>query len=131
MSSSSSIAILPLILLLLFVLLPLVGLIVGIILLVRSSPGGEGMSCGQCGYSVKGLTQMNCPECGADLREVGIHKGRGGRGLGLGLVIVCSLVLLLSCGGLTFALVGDSRRSTPIVAPAQPSPPSTPARGTP
>lgn len=29
-------------------------------------------SCGQCGYIVRGIGSLNCPECGADLREVGI-----------------------------------------------------------
>ncbi len=32
--------------------------------------------CGQCGYIVRGLSELNCPECGADLREVGIHHAR-------------------------------------------------------
>ena len=29
-------------------------------------------SCGQCRYSVSGLDALRCPECGGDLREVGI-----------------------------------------------------------
>jgi len=37
----------------------------------RQRPGAE-PKCGQCGYSVTGLTTMVCPECGSDLREVGI-----------------------------------------------------------
>lgn len=28
--------------------------------------------CGKCGYSVRGLDSFTCPECGSDLREVGI-----------------------------------------------------------
>lgn len=28
--------------------------------------------CGQCGYCVRGITALTCPECGSDLREVGI-----------------------------------------------------------
>ena len=31
--------------------------------------------CGVCGYSVEGLSVLQCPECGADLREVGITAG--------------------------------------------------------
>jgi len=31
-----------------------------------------GPVCGHCGYSVTGLTTMTCPECGGDLRAVGI-----------------------------------------------------------
>jgi len=30
--------------------------------------------CGACGYSVRGLTALCCPECGADLRGVGIVR---------------------------------------------------------
>ncbi len=34
---------------------------------------GSGLStCGHCGYAVRGLESMTCPECGEDLREVGI-----------------------------------------------------------
>ena len=29
-------------------------------------------SCRACGYAVKGLPSFTCPECGSDLREVGI-----------------------------------------------------------
>jgi hypothetical protein len=29
-------------------------------------------SCGKCGYAVRGLPTFICPECGSDLREVGI-----------------------------------------------------------
>ena len=29
-------------------------------------------SCGECGYNVYGLPTFTCPECGADLRAVGI-----------------------------------------------------------
>jgi hypothetical protein len=28
--------------------------------------------CGKCGYCVRGITSLTCPECGSDLREVGI-----------------------------------------------------------
>lgn len=28
--------------------------------------------CGKCGYPARGIESLNCPECGADLREVGI-----------------------------------------------------------
>ncbi len=28
--------------------------------------------CGQCGYSTRGLTELICPECGGDFRDVGI-----------------------------------------------------------
>src|SRR5918993_4809070 len=29
-------------------------------------------ACGNCGYFVRGITSFTCPECGKDLREVGI-----------------------------------------------------------
>ncbi len=28
--------------------------------------------CGRCGYIVRGVAELKCPECGEDLREVGI-----------------------------------------------------------
>jgi class 3 adenylate cyclase len=31
--------------------------------------------CGKCGYNVTGLTNFTCPECGSDLRAVGIVRG--------------------------------------------------------
>src|SRR4051812_24607510 len=45
---------------------------------------GADPSCGRCGYLVKGLTTFTCPECGSDLREVGIVRrptGADGRPL--------------------------------------------------
>lgn len=38
--------------------------------------------CGQCGYRVQGLPTFTCPECGADLREVGIETPQHARPLG-------------------------------------------------
>jgi hypothetical protein len=36
-------------------------------------PGdGDPARCGRCGYAMRGVTTFNCPECGADLREVGM-----------------------------------------------------------
>jgi class 3 adenylate cyclase len=37
----------------------------------RRRPGSD-PACGKCGYAGRGLTTFVCPECGADLREVGI-----------------------------------------------------------
>jgi class 3 adenylate cyclase len=31
--------------------------------------------CGKCGYIVRGLTTLNCPECGGDLSVVGVLHG--------------------------------------------------------
>ncbi len=41
----------------------------------RDLPGAEPV-CGKCGYCVKGLTTFVCPECGSDLREVGIIRSQ-------------------------------------------------------
>jgi hypothetical protein len=35
-------------------------------------------SCRACGYAVKGLPSFTCPECGSDLREVGIDTPGAG-----------------------------------------------------
>src|SRR5690349_8886016 len=32
--------------------------------------------CASCGYNTRGLTSLICPECGTDLREVGIATTR-------------------------------------------------------
>src|SRR2546423_1574520 len=38
----------------------------------RAAAGGTDAACGMCGYSVRGLDKLTCPECGSDLRRVGI-----------------------------------------------------------
>jgi len=59
----------------LFILL-LLAMIVGLVAVVwarrRKRPKISEPSCGQCGYAVRGLPGFTCPECGSDLREVGI-----------------------------------------------------------
>lgn len=98
----------------------LVGLVTGIVLWATSGGGkaSQGMSCGACGYSVKGLTQLNCPECGADLREVGIGSGSkpGRRMAGMILTIGCGSLVLLSCGMTGLMFVGFSGSSTTVHA---------------
>lgn len=39
-------------------------------------------SCGKCRYAVEGLTAMTCPECGSDLRVVGILTPGGRNRIG-------------------------------------------------
>ena len=34
-------------------------------------------ACGLCGYSLRGLDMLTCPECGSDLRRVGILAAAG------------------------------------------------------
>src|SRR5205823_12220816 len=49
--------------------------------------------CGQCGYCVRGLAGMICPECGSDLREVGILTPGAARPISkLGRVVVWTLI---------------------------------------
>lgn len=123
------------IIMLLLLLLVLVGFIVGIVLWAtggRSRGGGE-MACGGCGYSVRGLEQLNCPECGADLRAVGIAGGGpGGKRLtGILLTSICGFLLLSCCGLFSFSFLATSVSNqsptvTPLPAPVQTTQPSNP-----
>src|SRR3954453_23556332 len=45
----------------------------------RSGSKGPGPPCRACGYAVRGLPSFRCPECGSDLREVGIDTPGMGR----------------------------------------------------
>lgn len=58
------------------VILPLLLLAIGAIILILSARRGRvrltAPICGACGYNVSGLANMTCPECGNDLRRVGI-----------------------------------------------------------
>ena len=61
--------------------------------------GAGAPSCGACGYDTTGLTSLTCPECGADLRAVGITRGR--RAGALRGFVASALVMLaawLFCG---------------------------------
>ena len=42
--------------------------------LTRRKNEGTSGRCGWCGYSVEGLESMACPDCGKDLRQVGITR---------------------------------------------------------
>ena len=44
--------------------------------LLKPKRAGSTANCGQCGYAARGLESFECPECGADLREVGIVPPR-------------------------------------------------------
>ncbi len=51
----------------------------------RSGPQNTQSVCGGCQYPVTGLSSLTCPECGGDLRRVGIltptqQRNIGGRG---------------------------------------------------
>jgi hypothetical protein len=69
----------------LLVLLPLAVGLLAFVLVRRAATRRDqshGPTCGKCDYSVRGLTTFICPECGSDLREVGIcaFGMRGGPG---------------------------------------------------
>ena len=115
-------------------------IIAGVVLIVlglvgRNKPSTtEGGVCGRCGYSVKGLESLNCPECGADLREVGIQHGGSNTGrnvmLILGIVLVGSTTLCCCSGFLLagYRSVPNVQTPTPSPAPApvQPATPTNP-----
>lgn len=62
----------------------------------RRTPVVSEPSCGRCGYCVRGIPGLTCPECGADLREVGIVTPGMRRGLGpVGWGIIWTLILPL------------------------------------
>ncbi len=123
---------------LLIILVLLVLIAAGVTLIIlgltgRKARGGDGAVCGKCGYSVKGLTALSCPECGSDLREVGIERPGGAAGRNVALV--CGIVLL----GLVFMCVVTTlfwgmqvRTPMPVhtmpsqPAPAPPMPPAQP-----
>jgi len=105
----------PEIFVLVFMLLVPAALIVGIVLIAtggRKGAAGE-MACAGCGYSVRGLEQLHCPECGADLRAVGITSGgsAGRRTLGIVLVVISALLLVSCCG---LGAVGFMWASAPV-----------------
>jgi len=70
------------ILLILLVGLLLAVVILGVYVLRRRRPAGAEPVCGRCGYNVRGLPTFTCPECGSDLREVGIRTAGQPRALG-------------------------------------------------
>ena len=107
------------------IFLVLAALVVGITLWITGGSGkGNGeMSCGGCGYAVRGLQGVNCPECGADLRKVGISEPKGAATRNLGIFLtVGTLLLLLTCMGSIFFF--SVRSSSPVQAvPTQAVPP--------
>jgi hypothetical protein len=70
--------------------------------------------CGACGYDTTGLTDLRCPECGADLRVAGITRRRRPTGTWAGFV-VAALLLLAAWVFLGFTLFGA------VVMPLLPS----------
>ena len=106
-----------------FVLLMVLGLtalVVGIVLLLTKSSGdAEGGQCGACGYAVRGVSTFSCPECGADLREVGINQTAKKGSANMAFIVVGGAALLfvvMCCGG--WLLFASGSNSAAVSAPA-------------
>ena len=102
-------------------------------LLARRSGTGE-QSCGKCGYSVRHLTTFNCPECGADLREVGIRRQSGKGPVMIAAATGVFVMVVLLCGGFWMLVsVRVSSSVSPVFSqPAQLAPvPGSPSSPTP
>jgi hypothetical protein len=62
---------------------------------VLHRPKGDLAVCGKCGYGVRGVGSLTCPECGADLREAGIvTPGRRGMVRPLAFVLLWTVLLV-------------------------------------
>ena len=68
-------------LLLLMIVILLCGIVAGWVRAInprRRRPAlATNATCGMCGYSVYGLDKLTCPECGSNLRRVGIVGAAG------------------------------------------------------
>lgn len=73
--------------------------------------------CGGCGYAVQGAVTFICPECGYDLRGVGIERYQfGNKHAYKALSLLIALLILLSLLFFVFVTI------TGISAAAQPFP---------
>jgi hypothetical protein len=85
-------------------------LILGLIVVYLATGKGKRVtepSCGNCGYATRGISTLNCPECGADLKEVGIVMPGDGRSALLAgcmmPLLVTIVIFLLAVGGIPLA----------------------------
>ena len=67
-----------------FLILVIVVVLLIIVVAAAAVAFGKGQkvsepSCGACGYATRGISELKCPECGADLKEVGIVMPGEGR----------------------------------------------------
>src|SRR6185369_9941136 len=87
---------------------------------LKRKPGAERASfepaCGRCGYLVRGIPTFTCPECGGDLRDVGIDVGKRTGGAGwvavIALVAVWALCMWLAGGLIDMLIVEWTPRYT-------------------
>src|SRR5688500_17834237 len=104
--------------LLFFLLIFIVGFVFAIVFAARSRKAGPtDPICGKCSYQVRGLTRFTCPECGSDVREVGIISAaapaRARHGLGLG----WKLFAFIGPWGVFGIMLARLRHSEEIVQP--------------
>ncbi len=106
--------------LLVLVLVVVIAINVFILASRKRGPRVSQPSCGQCGYAVFGLPTFTCPECGADLREVGIvtpgQSGMSPRMRGLLLVLIWTLALPVAAFVATIVIVNAIPQTTTITA---------------
>ena len=75
-------------------------------------------ACGSCGYSVQGLPSFTCPECGADLREVGIVTSSTRSPVGPALLVVLWTTILPLPACLISGTLLSVARSSSVQPPA-------------
>lgn len=79
-------------------------------------PSGRpfGPACAACGYPVRGLPTFTCPECGGDLREVGIRTPLGWR-IGRRRRVPWAAAVAVPGGGLIKVVVAAAMLAAPAV----------------
>lgn len=84
------------------VLLSIAIVVMRVVYSKRPGVGADQPACGNCGYATRGISELKCPECGANLTEVGIVMPTD-RGLGLAgclpPLLLTAAVILLAVGG--------------------------------
>ena len=80
----------------------------------RARNEADSLVCGACGYPVRGMTALNCPECGADLRVAGIVRPTRRGGLSVAMLIVLGFIfVVMLLGAVSFLLVAMPSRGLP------------------
>lgn len=83
-----------------------VAVVNGILSAKRKNQQSNQPSCGGCGYPTRGISELTCPECGADLRKVGIRMPGDGRSPLAGClwpILFTAMVVLVSVLGYSLA----------------------------
>jgi len=100
--------------------LVIVPLLAGLALILSSRRGGLGFpACGSCHYNLTATAgrSTTCPECGADILQVGIIPPRGQRNGRLLWSGVGLIVLALTCVGGGTAMILINHRPVTTVSP--------------